>query len=92
MSAHLDHEDYGIDWSSLTPDEAEIVRVFAAALREVREMESDLLRLSLRKAELYADGMSKLYAEMACRDSPFWREIEERIGQAAFLRAAGAGA
>jgi hypothetical protein len=82
----IDRERHDIDWSRLTPAQAEIVRVFAAALREVREMESDLLRLNLRKVELYADGLAQLNAELASRDSAFWREVEQRIGHAPCCR------
>ena len=38
-------ENYGIDWSTLTPKEKFIVMLFAAALREIRENELALLRL-----------------------------------------------
>jgi hypothetical protein len=59
-----DRERYNIDWSSLTPAQTALVDKFAAALREVREQESELLRLSLYKVELYCDGMIKLFADM----------------------------
>jgi hypothetical protein len=39
------YEQYHIDWSRLTPGQAAIVCAFADALREIREMELDLLRI-----------------------------------------------
>jgi hypothetical protein len=50
---------------ALPPDvRDEIVRVFAAALQQVREQETELLRLSLYKLELLRDGMVTLNADL----------------------------
>jgi hypothetical protein len=44
---------------------AEVVRVFAAALRQVREEESELLRLTtLYRLELLRAGMAELNADI----------------------------
>jgi hypothetical protein len=49
--------------------EAEVVREFARALRQVREEETELMRLSLYKLELILDGLRELR-----RDLPnLWR-------------------
>jgi hypothetical protein len=55
---------YPVDLSALPPDQAEIVRVFAAALRQVREEETKMLRLSLYKLELLRAGMAELNADL----------------------------
>jgi hypothetical protein len=53
------------DLPALPPDEiAEVVRVFGAALRQVREEEIEMLRLTLYKLELLHDGMVALNADM----------------------------
>jgi hypothetical protein len=45
---------------ALPPDvRDEIVRVFAAALQQVREQETELLRLSLYKLELLREGVER---------------------------------
>ena len=44
-SAPPGHEEYDVDWSRLTAAEAAVVCAFADALREIREMELDLLRI-----------------------------------------------
>jgi hypothetical protein len=64
MSEHPDHEDYDIDWSSLTPAQATIVREFGAALREIRENETALLRFYVRNLELVCAALCELNAEL----------------------------
>jgi hypothetical protein len=64
MSEHPNHEDYDIDWSSLTPAQATIVREFGAALREIRENETALLRFYVRSLGLLCDAMRELNAEL----------------------------
>jgi hypothetical protein len=64
MSEYPDHADYDIDWSSLTPAQATIVREFGAALREIRENETALLRLYVRNIRLLCDAMRELNAEL----------------------------
>ena len=81
-----DRERYDVDWSSLTPAEAALVDEFAADLRQAREEETEKLRLALYKLELLRDGMAALRAEQMSPDSPFWREVEQRIGHASFFR------
>jgi hypothetical protein len=63
-----DRKRYDIDWSSPTPAEAALVDEFAAALRQVREEETEKLWLALYKLELFHDGMIALNADM--RDGP----------------------
>jgi hypothetical protein len=48
----------------LSPKEAEIVRAFAAALRQARKLESEKLRFALYELELYCDGVDALNADM----------------------------
>jgi hypothetical protein len=81
-----DCDRYDIDWSRLTPAEAEIVREFAASLQQVREEATMKLQLFVYKLELLCEGMATLHAEQMSPDSPFWREVEERIGHASFFR------
>ena len=57
-----DCERYGIDWSSLTPAEAALVDEFAAALRQVREEETEQLWRNV--LELLRDGTDTLIADM----------------------------
>jgi hypothetical protein len=54
----------GVDLPALSPKEAEIVRVFADALRQLRELEIEKLRFALYGLELYCDGMDALNADM----------------------------
>ena len=63
-----DRKRYDLDWSSPTPAEAALVDEFAAALRQVREEETEKLWLALYKLELFHDGMIALNADM--RDGP----------------------
>jgi hypothetical protein len=50
---------------ALPPDEmAEVVRVFAAALQQVREVETERLRFTLHELELFRYGMAELIAEL----------------------------
>ena len=69
-----------VDLSALPPDKAEVVRAFAATLRQAREEETEKLLLSLYGFELFCDGIAALRAEQMSPDSPFWREVEERTG------------
>ena len=59
-----DRERYDIDRSRLTPAEAALVDEFAAALRQAREEETEMLQLVLYKLELFHDGMTALNADM----------------------------
>ena len=59
-----DRERYGIDWSRLTPAEAEIVRVFAAALEQAHEEHVARMRRTLSVLELLRDGVAALNADM----------------------------
>jgi hypothetical protein len=43
---------------------AEVVRAFAAALRQAREEETEQLLLALYGLELFADGLAALNAEL----------------------------
>jgi hypothetical protein len=81
-----DRERYDIDWSSLTPAEAALVDKFTADLQQAWEEEIEKLRLTLYKLELLRDGLAELRAEQMSPDSPFWREVEERIGHVSFFR------
>jgi hypothetical protein len=55
----------GVDLSALPPDDRdEIIRAFAAALRQVREEETEKLQLGVYKLELFRDGMTALIADM----------------------------
>jgi hypothetical protein len=65
MSERPNREDYDIDWSSLTPAQANIVREFGAALREIRENETALLRFYVRGLGLLCDAAREVNAEMA---------------------------
>ena len=51
-----------IDLSALSPDKAEIVRAFAADLRQTREEETEKFWLNL--LELLRDGTDALIADM----------------------------
>ena len=82
-----DRERYDIDWSSLTPAEAALVDEFAAALRQARDEETERVRLALYVLELLRDGVAELCAERSPH-SPFWRQVEQRIGHASFFRPA----
>ena len=53
-----------VDLSALPPDMAEIVRAFAAALRQAREEETEKLHLALYGLDLFHDGMIALLANM----------------------------
>ena len=53
-----------VDLSALPPDMAEIVRAFAAALRQAREEETEKLLLTLYELELLRDGVAELLAEL----------------------------
>ena len=57
-----DRERYDIDWSGLTPAEAELVDEFAAALRQAREEETE--RLWFNVLELLRAGTDALIADM----------------------------
>jgi hypothetical protein len=50
--------------SDLSPRDAEIVRAFAAALRQARLEETERLRDVVSRLELFHAGMSKLCAEV----------------------------
>jgi hypothetical protein len=53
----------GADLPALPPDAmAELIRAFAAALRHIREQETEQLRLTLYKLELLRDGIAELRA------------------------------
>ena len=65
MSEYIDCERYDIDWASLTPAMASIVLEFAAALREIRENETELLRLYVRGLGQLCDAMREINAEPA---------------------------
>jgi hypothetical protein len=82
----IDRRHCDVDLSALSPEEAEVVREFAADLRQAREEETERLLLALYKLELFADGMAALCAEQMSPHSPFWREVEQRIGHASFFR------
>jgi hypothetical protein len=59
------HHCSGVDLSTLPPDQAEIVRVFAAALRQVREQEVELLRLTtVYRLKRLRAGMRELNADL----------------------------
>jgi hypothetical protein len=61
----IDHRGRcGADLSALSPKDREVVRAFAAALRQVREEETEMLQLTLYKLELFHDGMIALLADM----------------------------
>jgi hypothetical protein len=53
-----------VDLSALPPDKAEVVRAFAATLRQAREEETEKLLLTLYGLELFHDGMIALLADM----------------------------
>jgi hypothetical protein len=56
---------HGADLPALPPDDRdEIIRAFSAALRQVREEETEMLRLTLYRLELFHDGMIALLADM----------------------------
>jgi hypothetical protein len=77
--------DRGVDLSVLSPNDRKIVRHFAAALRQVREEETELLRLStLYRLELWRDGLAELYAELELRAGAVG--VDSRRGECAHPR------
>jgi hypothetical protein len=58
--------------SPLSPDEAEIVRAFRAALQQVREEELRRMRHTLSVLELLRDGVAAINADMRA-GSCAWR-------------------
>ena len=69
-----DRERYGIDWSRLTPTEAEIVRVFAAALEQAHAEHVERMRRTLSVFELLRDGVAAINADMRAWQ---WPELPE---------------
>jgi hypothetical protein len=59
-----DRERYGIDWSRLTPAEAAIVDVFAAALEQAHAEHVARMRRTLSVLELLRDGVAEINADM----------------------------
>ncbi len=65
MRAPPGYEAYNIDWSKLTPAMVAVICAFADALREIRENEIALLRLSVvDRLKLMCDTMRELNVEM----------------------------
>ena len=63
--APLGYEAYNVDWDSLTPAQIKIVCVFAHALREIRQNELALLRMStVDLIRAMCDALRELNAEM----------------------------
>jgi hypothetical protein len=59
----------GVDLSALSPDAAEVVRAFAAALQQACEEETEKMLFSLYGLELFCDGMAALRAEQMSPDA-----------------------